>query len=330
MPQTPRPVSAAPLRVGCIPKGLKEKDRWILWKYTLLPTGKWTKTPHSAVNGHKIDATNLDNGSAFSTAVAAVRKHKERFDGLGFLLGEGIAGIDVDDCIDENGNLDERGLRMSQAYASTYAEISPSGHGFKIIVDIGEDPKLASIGKNSGGIEIYGGHRYFTVTGHILAGHPASIARMSEAFARTAEEMGVNRHKAEGPVDFDTDKLQLGLDLAQGRDLLDHLPFKWCDGYYDWLRAGMALHNEFNGSAEALALWDEWSQRNPAKYQPEACAGKWAGFGRPGKDFVTIRTLVRHAQAQGAASGARVAPLSALADIVSMTVLPSGPTSSVL
>ena len=187
---TPRPVSAVRLTLGNIPKELKKLDRWILWKYTLLPTGKWTKTPHSASNGRKIDATNLANGASFVETVQALKVSKEKFDGVGFLLGDGIAGIDVDDCIDENGNLDERGKRMSDAYKATYAEVSPSGQGFKVIVNIGDDPKLAAIGKNTRETEIYGSKRYFTVTGAMLPGHKPVVAKMADAFVKTAEQVG--------------------------------------------------------------------------------------------------------------------------------------------
>lgn len=293
-----KPVSAVPLRVGNIPKTLKTLDRWILWRYTVIEkTGKWTKTPHSAMNGHKIDATNFENGTTFLEAIKALRDHKKQFDGLGFLLGAGIAGIDVDDCIDENGNLDERGQRISDEYQNTYAEISPSGRGFKLIVDIGDDPKLAVIGKTTPEMEIYGGKRYFTVTGHVLTGHALDVSPMGEAFARTAESMGVKRELA--PMPMGQIKQRSGFDYKSARELLDHLPFQWVDLYHDWLRAGMALHHEFDGAPEALALWDEWSQRNPAKYDAGACEVRWGGFGKPGKDEVTMRTLLRDAQATG-------------------------------
>lgn len=297
--KTPRPVAQVALRLGAIPKELKKLDRWILWRYSLIEkTGKWTKTPHSAVSGHKVDATNFANGVDFTSAVAALKAGKGRFDGLGFLLGEGIAGIDVDDCIDSNGNLDERGQQLSDAYKGTYAEVSPSGQGFKILVNIGDDAKLAVIGKNTGDTEIYGSNRYFTVTGGILAGHAQVIAPMAEAFRDTAERMGAAKHKL-ADMPEDRPKEAIGLDLQQTRELLDHLPFVWCDSYSEWIKSGMALHHEFNGAPEALDLWDEWSQRNPQKYDPGACAGKWETFGRPGKDTVTLRTLVRDAQSTG-------------------------------
>jgi RecA-family ATPase len=299
---TPKPVSTVPLRVGAIPKELKKLDRWILWKYTQLtrPNGevKWTKTPHSPSSGHKIDATDFSNGVSFVTAVQALKAKGAAFDGLGFLLGEGIAGIDVDDCIDEDGNLDERGQRISEAYAETYAEVSPSGRGFKILVNIGDDPKLAVIGKTTKEMEIYGGRRYFTVTGAMLPNHRPVVASLPQAFARTAAQMGVDRSRvADMPAARAKDAI--GIDMKAARELLDHLPFSWCDLYADWIKAGMALHHEFNAHPDALALWDEWSQRNTAKYDPGVCEAKWQTFGKPGKDEVTLRTLVRDAQATG-------------------------------
>ena len=313
MPQQPRPVSPVPLKLGSIPKELKALDRWVLWKYTWIVNkkkeGKWTKVPHSAVNGYMIDATNVDNGASFMQAAQALRKNKPKFDGLGFILGDGIAGIDMDDCIDNDGNLDERGLRMSKAYAGTYAEVSPSGQGFKIILNIGKDPKLASIGTSRDDMEIYGGKRYFAVTGSLLPGHAKNVALMTQTFAKTAEEMGVNKHlkkvepTQEGPTDISDLKSKLGFDYKTAREMIDHMPFMWIDDYRQWLRAGMALHHEFNGAPEALELWEEWSRRNPDKYTDEgseSCAAKWKTFGKPGKDEqVTMRTLKSAAEALG-------------------------------
>lgn len=302
MNHKPKPVSPVTIKLGNVPKELKKLNRWILWRYSQLATGKWTKTPHSAKGGFKVDATKTENGVSFMEAAKVLRESNGMFSGLGFILGDGIAGIDVDDCIDSDGNLDERGMRMSRLYADSYAEISPSGQGFKILVNIGSDPKLASIGAQHGGMEIYGGKRYFTITGATLPGHPNVIRSMADAFASTAEELGVDKHKRnetpDGPTDIDDSHSPLGITYSEGLDLLDHLAFKWCDEYLPWLKVGMALHHEFKGSQEALDLWDEWSQRS-GRYQPEICSTKWNTFGKPGREFVTMRTLVREAQASG-------------------------------
>lgn len=301
MKNTTKPVSAVPLRVGNVPKSLKALDRWILWRYTLLPKSKtWTKTPHSARSGRKIDATKHSNGVTFMEAMRALRDSKDEFDGVGFLLGQGIGGIDVDDCIDENGNFNEHGAAISKMFRATYAEVSPSGRGFKLLVDIGDDEVLAGLGKNNGETEIYGGQRYFTITGNPLPSHSGIIAAMPAEFRTLAESMGARtERRASNAQSASGGKQRSGIDIKAARAMLDHLPFQWLDVYTDWLRAGMALHHEFNGAPEALELWDEWSQRNPQKYEEGACLARWPGFGRPGKDEVTVRTLLRDARATG-------------------------------
>jgi RecA-family ATPase len=310
---TPKPVSAVALALSGIPTRLKKLDRWILWKYTQLPNGKWTKTPHSPSSGHKIDATNLKNGVSFTVAVQALRKNKTKFDGIGFLLGDGIAGIDVDDCRDADGKLDARGQELSAKLIGTFAEISPSGSGFKALVDISDDPSLAHVGKTSETLEIYGGKRYFCITGNLLPGHARTVASLPGVFKAIAESVGATRESAAGddrPPASDK-KGTLGIDLKVARELLDHLPFKWCDEYGDWLRGGMALHHEFGGSMQALVLWDEYSKRS-SKYDDGGCGAKWMTFGKPGKEVVTVRTLVREAQATGWRAPSTIA--SAIAD----------------
>lgn len=44
--------------------------------------------------------------------------------------------------------------------------------------------------------------------------------------------------------------------------------------YQDWLNVGMALHHE----GYALADWEGWSRRDPARFRPGECERKWAGF----------------------------------------------------
>lgn len=297
----PRPVSAVKLDVSNIPAELKKLNRWILWKYSWVRT-KWTKTPHSAKGGFKIDATNFDNGVDFVTAVQALKHAGRQFDGLGFMLGAGIAGIDVDDCIDSEGNLDERGQRMSKAYMASYAEVSPSGHGFKVLVDIGSDPKLAAIGKSTPELEIYGGRRYFTVTGAKLLGHPKLIAPMAQAFTETAASIGVQPRTQLAPLYFNRQQEILGWTIEQAYALLDALPWAYCDDYHTWIRGGMALHHEFNGSEEAREIWEEYSSRNgdPKKYQMNCTMEHWPTFGtKPGKANVTLRSLIKEARASG-------------------------------
>lgn len=53
----------------------------------------------------------------------------------------------------------------------------------------------------------------------------------------------------------------------------------WVKDYsYDqWLRVGMCLHHGLGGSAEGLALWEEWSLGGDG-FEDGACAAKWGTF----------------------------------------------------
>jgi len=67
------------------------------------------------------------------------------------------------------------------------------------------------------------------------------------------------------------------------------------DEYETWIRVGMALYYQFDGSPEGLSLWDEWSSRS-AKYENNgglnAIDTKWNSFeARVGSDPVTIATV---------------------------------------
>ena len=63
--------------------------------------------------------------------------------------------------------------------------------------------------------------------------------------------------------------------------------------YDAWLEVGMALHFEFGGSVEALALWDEWSSR-AANYKGFSdLQYRWERFGSgAGRRRVTMRTII--------------------------------------
>lgn len=63
--------------------------------------------------------------------------------------------------------------------------------------------------------------------------------------------------------------------------------------YDTWLKVGMALHHEFDGSAAALDLWDNWSSNAPNYVGFHDLKKVWASFGTTGRRPVTARWLLK-------------------------------------
>ncbi len=91
-----------------------------------------------------------------------------------------------------------------------------------------------------------------------------------------------------------------GVTIEVARELLGHLPPAMFDGYHEWLRVGFALHAQFDGSDEALALWDQASQSSP-KWKEGKCAEKWQSMGHDDttRHAYTIRSLLQTARQNG-------------------------------
>lgn len=62
--------------------------------------------------------------------------------------------------------------------------------------------------------------------------------------------------------------------------------------YDSWIRAGMALHHEFDGDSSALDAWDEWSAKAENYVGRDDLAARWDGFGRSGRT-TTVRWLLK-------------------------------------
>jgi hypothetical protein len=190
-----RPPKPTPLRPDFerIPAALREHPRWVLWRLEWnAATGKWTKVPHRADGAGKASTTNPDTWSPFEAARDAYERGELDADGVGFVVGEGIVGGDVDACRDPaTGELTADAAAII-AEMRTYAEVSPSGTGVRYFA-LGE---LPAAGRKRGPFEMYDGDggRYLTVTGHQLDGTPDGIE------PRDAELAAVHaRHVAPPP-----------------------------------------------------------------------------------------------------------------------------------
>jgi putative DNA primase/helicase len=147
-----------PLRAENIPGELKARPQWVVWKAV---GDKPDKVPYSSRSGRRASSTDLITWSTFKEALEAYKRAE--FAGLGFVFSSGdpYTGIDLDDCVAENGEIELWALEIVRTFNS-YTELSASGTGLHIIVR-GDVPN-----RRKGEVEVYSSKRFFTVTGHVV------------------------------------------------------------------------------------------------------------------------------------------------------------------
>ena len=83
-----------------MPQILKSKPQFCCWKYEER-SGRKTKVPYNPVTRKRAKPNQRGTFKDFSSAVAAISD----YDGIGFLVGNDICVIDLDDCFDSSGKL---------------------------------------------------------------------------------------------------------------------------------------------------------------------------------------------------------------------------------
>lgn len=182
-----------------IPAELCQLVQWVVWRYKSRSNCKggmkWTKPPYQphATQGRRPEAKTDDpatwgtHAEALATYQAYARRtDAERLDGIGFvfLAGDGFFGIDLDNCLTLDGKLMEWADERLRRLGLTYTEVTPSGRGLHLIFR-GSLPRKpdGTTGRRRGGygpdgageIEVYEHGRYFTMTGNLWPGAPATI-----------------------------------------------------------------------------------------------------------------------------------------------------------
>ena len=147
-----------PVRAENIPEQLKTRPQWVLWKAV---GDKPDKVPYSARTGRKASSTDLLTWATFREALEAY--DDGLYDGVGFVFSSAdpFTGIDIDRCVDADGEIAPWALEMVR-YLDSYTELSATGTGLHIIV-CGEVPN-----RRKGNLEVYSSKRFFTVTGHVV------------------------------------------------------------------------------------------------------------------------------------------------------------------
>ena len=166
------------LKIDNIPQKLKNLNQWVCYRLIYNEKlGKFDKIPYNPKTGGKAMSNNRSTWADFNTALEATEKYS--FDGIGIMFSDGLCGVDIDKCVDNEGNISSLAQEIIHIMDS-YCEFSPSGKGLHILF-FGEIEDLPDTYKKNpnNGVEIYSSGRFFTVTGNTI--------NNNEAFERTAQ-----------------------------------------------------------------------------------------------------------------------------------------------
>lgn len=181
-----------------IPGNLKQYSSWVCWKKERRGE-RMTKVPVCARSGKLAETNNPDTWSSYDEALSFFQNSSNSgCSGIGFVFSadDPFTGIDLDDCIDEHGNVADFALEIVKRFDS-YTEVSPSGKGLHIIVE----GKLPPGGRKKEHIEMYDEKRFFTFTGDPLNGVVKDIApRQDELTAFHTEVFGKQRDSPQSRI----------------------------------------------------------------------------------------------------------------------------------
>jgi hypothetical protein len=170
------------------PKEIIQKPCWVVWK-----NGKIPYSPD--LLNSKANVCDPYTWGTFKQAVAAYSEGG--YLGVGLVLtGDGLVGIDVDDCVQE-GVPDSSVVKILKELDCGYIEFSPSGQGLRGFglwgkpFD-GKRGKLAGLPDNTS-VEIYSRSRYLTVTGHVVFSD--GIRRLANLDNLRSQLTSCERHK---------------------------------------------------------------------------------------------------------------------------------------
>lgn len=142
-----------------VPQELKDLPQWVCWQLVDDPgKDRKKKVPVDPRTGGPARSNDPATWASYEDALEG--KDRFRTDGIGIMFANGIFGIDLDHCIDEQGQLLPFAQEIVDAVQS-YAELSPSGTGLHILC-AGQLPEGR---RRRGSVEMYSEGRFFTVTG---------------------------------------------------------------------------------------------------------------------------------------------------------------------
>ena len=245
------------MNVAAVLEELKARPNWVVWRL-VEREGRPTKVPVDPKTGGPGKPNDPTTWGSFDQAVKAWQRNGAAGVGYVFSADDPFAGIDLDHALmDGHPSLCAQVILEQLA---SYSEISPSGAGAHIILKgtlpLGRNRRTFPCGL---GIEAYDRVRFFTITGHHLAGTPTEIHNRQAALEALHHQIFDKKDKprSEGPrpgpsptLDLDDQELIERAHQAANGEKFGKL---WQG---DWQGAGYPSQSEADlALCELLAFW---------------------------------------------------------------------------
>ena len=147
------------------PDAMKSLPCWVLWKLELKGS-RQTKVPYTIYH-KRASSTNSKTWTTFDRA-KSVYESSEEYSGIGFVFTKenGIVFVDIDHCLDDNGEGDDRAKDILSAFdGETFAECSQSGSGVHIFA---KGTISRSFKNDKQNVEMYSEGRFCAMTGKAI------------------------------------------------------------------------------------------------------------------------------------------------------------------
>ncbi len=277
-----------------IPPSMKCEDRWVLWRYDV-QNGKRSKVLYQVDCRHKGSSSDSTTWASFDSVLCAY-EFNTSMHGIGFVLGDGWFGIDLDKCRDPDSGEAHEDAKTIMGMVDGYWEISPSGTGFKWIGrgSVPNDRKIKLTPESGIEVEIYS-KQYFTVTSRIMS-RPCEVVDGTQAVIQIVDMFG-EQHKQPEKREYSSTYVS-GTnssedDIETAIRCFEFVPAFLADDYDQWIRLGQAAKSVSDRVKDA---WIAWSRKGVKFNSDEECEYRWSTFKPSG---ITIATLVKIAKENG-------------------------------
>jgi hypothetical protein len=307
------------------PNALRTSLKWLVWSPQRKPDGDFTKIPlnpnfaPSGV-GKKARSNSPDTLGSLELATQTYERFQSviqpetgmRLGGLGYVNQGDFLAIDFDDCLTDGKPNAEVAELVEEL--NSYTEISPSGNGLKILLEIPDGLKVNTTKKklNFRGLaeaEAWTQGKYTTLTGHLYAPHLNEIRRNDgavRAFLAGIEKQGKDTPPPQTQTSsgglYVPPPTERDWTEAEVRQMLNHVSADV--GNDDWVKIGMALKT-WDPSERGRAVFVNWSATAPNRFDDRDANTRWNSFSPQGNGAgrVTMGTLVKLAKQGGFNAG---------------------------